>query len=142
MVVRMNGLVVTSRALQFAQGQIGHHFIGIHVGGCARTTLHHVDDETAVAFTCDDTVTGARDGSADALIQNPQIHIGQCAGFLGHGEGLHQFGKVLQHYAGDREVFSRPRRVHAIVGAFGRVTLPMESVSMRVRAIGYSAACM
>ena len=68
-------------------------------------------------FTGNQAVTGPGDGTADALVQNTQFHIGHGAGLFCHGQGFDKLWKMPDQHAGDREILRRPRRVHAIVSA-------------------------
>ena len=119
MVIGIDGRIVAARAAEKPEGHVGDHFIGIHVGRRAGTSLQHVDDEMAVTFTRDHRIAGSDDGIGNDRLQRAEIAIGHGCRLLDHGKRLHEFRIIPQQDPGDREILDRPGRVDAEVGIVG-----------------------
>jgi hypothetical protein len=81
-VIRMQYVVISLGLPQLLQGDIGDHFIRVHVGGRARTALNNVNYKFAVMFASDQIVASKHDGICPFFGEDAHFQIGTGRGFL------------------------------------------------------------
>ena len=106
---------------QQLQGAVGNDFVGVHVRGCARPSLHHVRGEVAVPVAVDDLLAGAIDGPGNGGFQQAQPGVGPGGALLHHGQGADHGGKVAGGRPCDGEVVDGPQGLDAEEGVLGHV---------------------
>ncbi len=117
------GVLAPPVAQQF-QGPVGDDLVGIHVGGSARATLHHVRGEVTVPVAVDDFLAGAVDGFCDGGFQETQPGIGAGGALLHHGEGADHGGEMTGGRTRDGEVVDGPQGLYAKEGILRHVQGP------------------
>ncbi|MDT4841914.1 hypothetical protein FQZ97_757910 [compost metagenome] len=126
-VVRVQVLVLALGVAHRFEGDVGDHFVGVHVGGSTGATLDHVDHELLVEITADQAGAGLADrrmllgGQVAQLV----VRIGGC--LLDHRQGDDQFRVVRQRHTGQAEVVHGAQGLDAVVG-IGRYFKSAEQV--------------
>ena len=138
MVVGMARGVLAALLAQVAQGNVGDHFVGVHVRGGAGAPLDHVDDEVLVVLVLEKIIASPTDGGADRLIENAQLHVRMGRSFLDEGEGSDEMRKGTDRHAGDGKVVHRALRLDPVVRMVRNLTGP-ETVVLETRLSGLCA---
>ena len=77
MVIGIDAGIVAARFSDVPQRHVGDDFIGVHVGGGARTPLQHVDHEELMALARNDLVASRHDGVGNFGAECAELEIGK-----------------------------------------------------------------
>ncbi len=101
------------------QPDVGDDLVGVHVGRCACTALHHADDELVVEAAVDDELAGAVDEVDLVRVEHADLEVGTCGRLLDARERDDEIGVDRDRPLGDLEVLEGTRGVDAPVGVCG-----------------------
>mmetsp|Transcript_101769 Transcript_101769/g.265432 ORF Transcript_101769/g.265432 Transcript_101769/m.265432 type:complete len:537 (-) Transcript_101769:17-1627(-) len=130
-------LVLALLLAEVLQGAVGDDLVGVHVGGGAGSTLHHVDQEVLAhqlplvlaqssAVWVDELVAGVADGVGHFLLQVAQLVVGLGAGLLHLREGDDELREIPYSNSRDVVALDGSQSLHTIICIDGHLTLSEE----------------
>ncbi len=96
------------------EGAVGDHFVGVHVGGRARTALDHVHGEELVVLALHDLAACLCDGLVLLVGEQPQLVVGDGCAQFHDGQTVHEEGILVQTERADGEILQAAQRLHAV----------------------------
>ena len=75
MIIWMAILILALLMSHILKCDIRYHFIDIHIGACARTTLYHIHDKLIQILTRDDPITRIHNRVFDFFIKQIEFEI-------------------------------------------------------------------
>ena len=114
MVVGREILIFTSLMTHDLKGTVGDHFIGVHVGGCAGTTLDHIDGELVEILSIHYLAACLRYGVVLLVGQKAELMVGHCRTQLCDGQSLHKRRIVAEMEPAYLEIFQTSHGLHSI----------------------------
>ena len=115
-VVRLDDLVVALLVPGHLEGDVGQHFVGVHVGRRAGAALVPVDQELIVVLAVTHGLRGLLDGRQLFLFHGADVGVRRAAASFTMAQASTNPGIVVDRNSRDLEVLERAGRLHAVVG--------------------------
>ena len=108
----MNGRAVAALSAERFGGEVGQHFIDVHVARRAGAGLKDVDQELVVKLSAQHFAAGG--GNSDRLFvrQQTELRVGGGAGLFEFHDRVDQFQREL--FARHVKIFNRPAGMYAV----------------------------
>ncbi len=136
MIVRLNELVLALLVSRQLEGDIGKHFVCIHVGRGPGAALVPIDAKLIVVLSIEHGLAGLFDGSQGLLLHGANVCIRPRRGQLDHGPRLDKSRIVVDLYAGDLKIFESAGGLNAVVDVRRDGLLPQQVLLDADRLLG------
>ena len=113
--------VIPFFASQQFDGDVGNHFIGIHIERGTGTALDGVQDELIQVLACQHFVTGSYNGVRLGRLQCASPTIGCRTGFFDQGQAFDH--RRMGGLTGNMKIFVGTQGLHTIISVRGDVFL-------------------
>ena len=119
-VVRVDDVVTSLLQTHDFQGDVGQHFVGVHVDGGTGAALIDIDRELVEAFAgIQHQITGFDDLVSNFGTYGAELTVGQCGGLLGQHHATDKFGNVRNLLSADLEVLDGAQGMHTVIEIVG-----------------------
>jgi hypothetical protein len=124
--VRLDDRVLAFLTPGLLQGDVGQHFVGVHVGGRAGAPLVPVDQKLIVVFAVSHGLRRLLDGRQFVLAHRTHVSVRLRRRKLHDGPGFDESRVVIDWNSRDLEILEGPGRLHAVVGIRRDLLFPDE----------------